>query len=108
MELTGGLVVQGIFGFPNTFKEYLTARELAQMSRPETYPRNCAEVITALEELEAKDVLCRQQSRGSSRVNDIIGLSTGLVDELLDALATDPITDADIQAFQRRLQVRSR
>lgn len=103
-ELIEGLLLHELYGTLGPFDIPLSAREIAQMIAPETYPRNCLKVIEALTGLgkhslvklsERNDEHCTPSSRAWLKPN--------ILANLLACLANDVIDDTDVKAARRQL-----
>jgi len=103
-ELIEGLLLHELYGTLGPFDIPLSAREIAQMIAPETYPRNCLKVIEALTGLE-KHGLVKLSERNDERCtpSSRAWLKPDILANLLACLANDIIDDTDVKAARRQL-----
>jgi len=104
-DLVDGVFIHELYGLGDYPGEPLSVRRLTQMVSPEVFPRGCAEVLEAVDDLAERDILKWRGPSDTCTLDDRVYLSAGTAEELYGALSRDPISDDDVEALTRRLHL---
>jgi len=103
-ELVEGAFLNDLYGLGQPWEDDLTVRAFAQMLAPQSYPRNCAEVLSSCENLVKREVIEARHDGVICRLADRVRLVSHVQDELFDAIGRDGITNGDIRELRYRLE----
>ena len=99
-----GLLVDAFYGLEVHPLPGIPARDLAQMTSPELYPANCAEVLGAIEGLKHQDVVSSPDARYGCYLATRVHLSPEAQEQIINDLAQDGISAGEVSAIKRRLR----
>ena len=103
-ELIEGLFIHELYSVLAPFNTPVTVRALAQMTAPESYPRNCRRIIDAVDGLiKAGGAKLSEWDDGICTMSSRISLQPGILDELWDHLENDVIDESDLRSARRKL-----
>jgi hypothetical protein len=100
LELVEGALLHELYSSAPSF----SVRELAQMTAPESYPRNCQGVMQAASRLAEKGLVeLRQMDGFCGALGALVNLAPSVLDHLLACLAKDVIDEAEVKAVRRQV-----
>ena len=102
--LCEGLVVDTFYGLEVHPLSGVPARYLAQMTSPEIYPANCAEVLGAIEGLRHQGVVVLLDAGQCCDLGTRVHISPESQEQIINDLAQDGISAGEASAMKRRLR----
>jgi len=99
------VLVDTIYGLSDHPFGGLPVRTIARMLSPEIYPANCRKVLDAVDQLQTRGIVARDEDDEPLRLTGRVHLADEALERLLADMETDVISAGELKEMRRQIQL---